>query len=165
MLQLARRLGPVGSRQSPADQQLLLDAALELRSLSDPTPSRIPLTGVRHLVYSASKGGSSGQVGPFNGKVTQEFVDETTFVNAVKLGPLTIALTASRDIKNDTTIAVKFITTRVYLFGNQIAEKDVGGGGVWKMLFAGIVRDTDGTEKLVRVLETPSLFVIEQTLK
>ena len=104
-------------------------------------------------------------MGPFNGKVTQEFVDETTFVNAVKLGPLTIALTASRDIKNDTTIAVKFITTRVYLFGNQIAEKDVGGGGVWKMLFAGIVRDTDGTEKLVRILETPSLFVIEQTLK
>ena len=50
VLQLARRLGPVGSRQSPADQQLLLDAALELRSLSDPTPSRIPLTGVHHLV-------------------------------------------------------------------------------------------------------------------
>jgi len=164
VLKLARSLGPVGSRQSEEDRQRLVDAALELRELSDPEPSKIPLTGIHNLVYSASPGGSSGQLGPFDGKVTQEFVNEKTFINAVQLGPLKIALTATREIKNDTTVAVKFIKTRFYLFGNQVAEKDVGGGGVWKMVFVGKVQDSDGKEKLVRIMETPSLFVIEQPL-
>ena len=167
VLQLARKLGPVGVRQSESDQQRLLEAARALRDDPDPgtpPPARTPLSGIHHLVYSASPGGSSGQLGPFNGKVTQEFVDDTTFINAVELGPLRIALTASRTVKNDDTIQVRFHKTRVSLFGNQVVEKEVGGGGAWKMIFVGKVKDEDGREKLVRIMETPSLFVIEQPL-
>ena len=164
ILQLARELGPVGVRQSAENQQRILDAALQLNEFSDPAPAKIPLSGIHNLLYSAAPGGSSGKLGPLDGAVTQEFVDDRTFINAVQLGPVKIALTASREIKNDTTIAVKFHKTAVSVFGVKIVEKEVGGGGAWKMVFAGKVQDREGTEKLIRVIQTPSLFVIEQPL-
>jgi hypothetical protein len=162
VLQLAREFGPVGQRQSAENQQMLLDAALKLMDFSDPAPAKLALSGIHYLLYSAAPGGSSGKLGPWDGAVTQEFVDDSTFINAVQLGPVTIALTASRQIKSDTIIAVKFHKTTVSVFGVQLFEKEIGGGGSWKMLFAGRVQDRDGTEKLVRVIQTPSLFVIEQ---
>lgn len=164
VLQLARRLGPVGSRQSETEQLDLLEAALDLQIWSDPAPTQINLSGIHNLVYSASKGGSSGKLGPFNGKVTKEFIDDKSFTNAVELGPFKIALTASREIKDDTTIQVSFHKTKVYLFGVQLLEKEVGGGGVWKMIFAGEINDQDKRKKLVRIMETPSIFIIEQQL-
>lgn len=162
VLKLARELGPVGIRQSAEKQIKILDAALQLQKYSDRAPAKLSLSGIHDLLYSAAPGGSSGKLGPFNGVVTQEFVDESTFVNAVQLGPVIIALTAKRTIKNDTTIEVKFYRTTVSVFGIQLVDKEIGGGGAWKMLFAGRVKDRDGTDKLVRVMQTPSLFVIEQ---
>ena len=35
---------------------------------------------------------------------------------------------------------------------------------VWKVKFVGEVLDEDGNKKLVRIMETPSLFVLEQDL-
>jgi hypothetical protein len=35
---------------------------------------------------------------------------------------------------------------------------------VWKVKFVGNVQDENGNEKLVRIMETPSLFVLEQDL-
>ena len=35
---------------------------------------------------------------------------------------------------------------------------------VWKVKFVGKVQDENGKEKLVRIMETPSLFVLEQDL-
>lgn len=170
LLQLARELGPVGVRQSAENQQRILDVALQLKEFSDDAsttaPAKLPLSGIHNLLYSAAPGGSSGKLGPFDGKVTQEFVDDKTFINAVELGPVRIALTASRAIKNDTVLAVKFHKTTVSVFGVQVIEKEIGGGGSWKMIFAGKVKDPrgDGTETLVRVMQTPSLFVIEQPI-
>jgi hypothetical protein len=92
-------------------------------------------------------------------------LDDTFFINAVTVGPVKIALRASREIKNDTTIAVKFHTTTVSVFGVKVVEKEVGGGGAWKIIFADIVKDPrDGTQSFVRVMQTPSLFVIEQPI-
>lgn len=162
LLRLSRELGPVGSRRSAEDQQRMLNAALELKPFSDPNPAELPLSGIHNLVYSAAAGGSSGKLGPIDGTVTQEFVNATTFINSVTVGPLEIGLTASRQVKSDTILAVKFHKTTVSVFGVPLVDKEISGGGSWKMLFAGHITDTDGTRKLVRVMQTPSLFVLEQ---
>ncbi len=97
--------------------------------------------------------------------MTQEFVDEETFINAVQLGPFKIALRASREIKSDTVIKVSFHQTTVSLFDIPIVNKDIAGGGAWKMMFCGVVTDATSDRKtLVRIMETPSLFVIEQPI-
>ena len=162
----ARAAGPVG-RDCPQEEQeaLVSIARNELARLSDPRPARIPLSGLHKLVYSAAPGGSSGKVGPFVGKVTQEFVDDVTFINSVSLGPLKISLRAEREVKSDTAIKVSFRETTVTLFGNQITSKTIeNSGGVWKYLFSGVVTSPSGQRKIIRIMETPSLFVLEQDL-
>lgn len=164
VLELARELGPVGSYRTEQEQQELLDLAKKLGSYSAAKPARAMLDGVHSLIYSAAPGGSSGKLlGPVYGKVQQEFVDGITFINSVKLGPLRIALTAERKIMNDTRIKVTFKQTKVSLFGKTMLDKEITGGGVWDCIFTGQVTD-QGQEKLIRVMETPSLFVIEQAL-
>jgi hypothetical protein len=174
LLDMARNMGPVGIRNSVEDQEKIqnLVTLLRQRTLEDNDSSalnftNVALTGVHDLVYSAAPGGSSGKIGPFDGKVTQTFVNATTFINAVDLGPLRIALTASRKIKDETTIAVRFHSTTVSFFGIPIVTKAVGGGGIWNILYTGVVHDMNDTEhpkRLLRVMQTPSLFIIEQKI-
>lgn len=162
----ARAAGPVGMDIPEEERQALVSVAKDdIASLSDKKPARVPLSGLHKLVYSASPGGSSGKIGPFVGKVTQEFVDDVTFINAVSLGPLKIALRAEREVKSDTAIKVTFRETTITLFGNKLTSKMIeNSGGVWKYVFSGVVKDPNGRQKLVRVMETPSLFVLEQDL-
>lgn len=98
------------------------------------------------------------------GKVTQEFVDDEIFINAVELGPIQIKLRASRHIRNETTLDVRFLQTNVYLFGNQILERAVQGGGTWNIVFTGEIGTTEengsSTRRILRILQTPSLFVL-----
>jgi hypothetical protein len=152
----------VGALRSSEEQDAILRAALELQSWSsDPRPAHIPLTGQTYdLLYSAATGASSGKIGIFIGKVTQEFVNDEIFINAVEFGPIQIALRASRQIRNDSTIEVRFLQTSVYLFGNQILERSVQGGGTWNIVFVGELIMEDGSKRRVRILQTPSLFVL-----
>jgi hypothetical protein len=39
--------------------------------------------------------------------------------------------------------------------------KELKEGGTWKYLYMGKMQDKDGTSKIVHVMETPSLFMIE----
>ena len=75
-----------------------------------------------------------------------------------------IALQAKREIKNASTIKVSFLETGFSLFGKTISTKQAGGGGVWKVKFVGKIMDKDGKEKLIRIMETPSLFILQQPL-
>lgn len=183
LLDTARRLGPVGVRNTIEEQERIQSIVTQLkqqlehdRSISgvdNANYTDIPLVGVHDLIYSAAPGGSSGKIGPyFYGKVTQTFVNETTFMNAVDFGPLNIALTATRHIKDSTTFIVKFQSTTISLFDIPLIEKSIRGtGGVWKLIYTGIVHDEnivmkDGNKKriLLRIMETPSLFIIEHDL-
>lgn len=164
LLNLGRKLGPVGVFQSKEDQDLILNSALQLERYSDANPAMIPLTGVHDLVYSAAPGGSSGKIGPFSGKVIQDFVDDKTFINAVEIGPVKIALTVERKIRDAATIEVFFKRTTISLFNQKIIENETRGGGIWKYIFAGTIRDNDGTTKFIRIMQTPSLFIIEQPI-
>mmetsp|Transcript_15011 Transcript_15011/g.28448 ORF Transcript_15011/g.28448 Transcript_15011/m.28448 type:complete len:223 (+) Transcript_15011:47-715(+) len=162
----ARSLGPVGTDRTKEERgELASTAKMQIAKLSDKKPARASLSGLHKLVYSASPGGSSGKIGPLTGKVTQEFVDDTIFINAVELGPLKIALRAEREIKSDTTIKVTFRETTVTLFGIKVTSKTIeNSGGVWKYLFSGVIETSSGKRKLIRIIETPSLFVLESEI-
>jgi hypothetical protein len=167
VLDLARELGPIGASQSPEDQERILVAAQALGEFSDEKPARVKL-GISPgepphcLIYSSSPGGSSGQLfGNVHGKVTQTF-SETRLVNAVELGPLKISLQADLTVKDDWNNKVAFRQTSVQLFGQTVVEKSMKGGGMWKYIFAGVVQDSDGRLQRVRIMETPSLFIISQ---
>ncbi len=177
LLDAARRLGPVGVRNTAQDQEHIQQIVTQLKQHLERDRNSnytdVPLVGIHDLIYSAAVGGSSGKIGPyFNGKVTQTFVNETAFMNAVDFGPLNIALTATRHVKDSTTFVVKFQSTTVSLFGIPLIEKSIRGtGGIWKLIYTGIVYDknivmNNGNKKriLLRIMETPSLFIIEQDL-
>lgn len=165
VLAMSRKIGPVGSFASKEDQNKLEELAKTLESLSDKNPTQRPLRGIHAMVYSAAPGGSSGRlVGPFYGRVTQEFVNDETFINAVQFGPLEISLRATRAAKSGRRNSVKFLESTVRLFGQTLVQKEISGGGVWDYIFIGEVTDKDGSSKLIRIMKTPSLFVLEQPL-
>lgn len=169
LLDLARQYGPIGSLQSQEIQDAILSAARELVPFSDPKPARISLPAGQaphELVYSASTGGSSGLLfGNVYGSVSQVFND-TTFVNSVEFGPVRLSLNADLKIKDDWNNKVVFRQTAVQVFGQTVVNKEMKGAGIWKYLFAGVVEDaTTGKQKNVRVLETPSLFILTQDVE
>jgi hypothetical protein len=165
LLGAALKVGQAGSMATEEERSLMESLAKQAVKSTDPKPAKYRLEGVHNLVYSAAPGGSSGRLfGNVVGKVTQVFEDDEIFYNRVQLGPLLISLKARREIKNDVNIKVSFLETTISLFGLKLVQKEAGGGGVWKVKFVGEVKDANGKTKLVRIMETPSLFVIEQTL-
>lgn len=164
------RIGQVGSLASDEDQKLLEELASKVVPYSEPNPAKYPLSGQHTLLYSAAPGASSGRIfGTVVGKVNQFFEDDDIFYNRVEfVHPkfLQIALKAQREIKNDSTIKVTFLETKISLFGTEITSKQMSGGGAWKCKFIGPVYDqSTQQEKLLRIMETPSLFIIEQPLE
>ena len=166
VLALSRTIGPIGIFASVRDQQSLEQLALSLKPFSDKNPTQRQLRGKYSLLYSAAPGRSSGRLaGPFYGAVTQEFIDNDSFINAVQFGPLKISLRATRTAtSHQKKLGFNFRQTTVQLFGQTVLQKDIGGGGVWDYLFIGEITDTDGIVKLVRVMKAPSLFILEQPL-
>mmetsp|Transcript_15323 Transcript_15323/g.21350 ORF Transcript_15323/g.21350 Transcript_15323/m.21350 type:complete len:211 (+) Transcript_15323:262-894(+) len=159
LIEECRKVGQVGSLASEENREKLVSLSAPLEQYSMKNPAKYPLSGIHDLIYSAAPGGSSGKVGPFVGKVTQNFVDDKTFINAVEFGPVQIALRANREVKSDKVIKVTFEESTISVFGQKVKQFEVSGGGSWKYIFCG---EVDG--KLVRVMETPSLFVLEQPL-
>lgn len=165
LLMEASKVGQVGSLASDEERNKLQTMVDKIIPLSDPSPAKFPLIGQHRLVYSAAPGASSGRViGSLVGKVTQLFETEEIFYNRVAFGPLMIALQAKREIKNSSTIKVSFLETSFSLFGKVFSKKTAGGGGIWKCRFVGKIKDVDGSEKIIRIMETPSLFILEQKL-
>ena len=115
---------PKNGVDASEERQSEIEAAIEaLQPLCPPAPARRPLEGIYDLAYSSAKGGSNGKVGPFVGKVTQEFVDGLRFINAVTLGPAKISLYAEREVLDDERIRVTFKETGVSLFGKELVRK------------------------------------------
>ena len=172
-LSKAKELGPIGADLTEEQQQSLLDYAQTKLQPINPTsnPTSISLENgpsLHKLYYSNAKGGSSGKLGPLIGQVTQEFVDSTKFINAVEFlgGILRIALTANREILDGERIRVSFQSTAVSVLGKDVVTKEIQGKGVWKMLYVGVLEEGEGGKRqLVRVVLTPSLFVLVQDLE
>jgi len=165
----ARKAGPVGSLASETTRAELLELAKQLSKLRKGrinNPAKQSLRGVHTLVYSAAPGASSGRLfGPIYGKVTQEFLrDGKAFINVVRIGPIQISLQAELSTKDATTSIVEFKKSRFKIFGNTVSEKEISGEGTWKYLYMGTYDDENGQTKLLRVMETPSIFIIEQPI-
>ena len=123
-------------------------AELESRGDLDRFP---PLDGSHELVFTTTTGASSGKLGPFVGDVTQTFIDERRFENAVAIGPLRVALTARREPLDQRTYRVTFEEMGFSLFGVDLMKRPISGGGTWKLRYV----DED-----IRIMDTPSLFVL-----
>lgn len=133
-----------------------VEAAIqELEPFCQKAPAQAPLTGAYDLLFCTAKGGSNGKVGPFVGKVTQTFVDELRFINAVELfgGAVKISLFAEREVLDDTRIRVTFREMAAQLFGNELTRKSIEGSGVWKQRFV---------DDELRVMMTPSIFILRK---
>ena len=108
LLDAIEEAGVVGVAATEEQQERVegLTAALKGKSI-DAAQARIPLRGTYDLLYSMSKGGSNGKIGPFVGAVTQIIVDETKFINQVELfNALTVQLHAEREVLSDDRIRV-----------------------------------------------------------
>lgn len=162
LLDAISQAGVVGVEASDEQQAKVEQLASSLSGTGDDkAQSRIPLSGTYELLYSMSKGGSSGKVGPLTGSVTQIIVDEKNFINQVALfgGAVTVQLHAQREILDDNRIRVSFVETVFILFGNEVKRSPAKGTGVWEQLY--VEKSPDGSARL-RVMRTPSLFVLRQ---
>lgn len=165
LIDKAVAVGQIGAKASEEDQTEIASLSAKLASYSrgNGDYARLELSGVHELVYSTSPGGSSGAIGPFVGKVTQTFVDDEKFINSVELGPVRIELNAVRSVLDGLRIRVKFEETIIKLFGLEVSRSPSKGQGLWKTLYAGEVQ-RNGDRRLLRVMETPSLFIIQKRI-
>lgn len=137
-----------------ADTQARVEELAQKLARSCPrAPATVPLEGVYDLLYCTSAGGSSGKLGPFVGAVSQTFVDEVNYINAVELGPLRVQILATREPVDAAKLRVRFSDLTFSLFGNEVARKQSKGSGVWDTIYI----DDD-----LRVMYTPSLFVLRK---
>ena len=155
LIELCEKCPNNGVGASDEAVQEIEAAIVELEPSCGPAPAKEPLTGTYDLLFCTAPGGSNGKVGPFVGKVTQEFVDEKKFINAVSLagGAIKISLFAEREVLGDDRIRVTFKDTGIQIFGNEIFRKSISGSGVWQQRYV----DSD-----LRVMNTPSIFILRK---
>lgn len=128
--------------------------AMELQKSCPSAPARMPLSGVWDLLYCTAQGASSGKLGPLVGNVTQTFVDDVKFVNAVEfLGVLKVALQAEREVIDENSIRVSFKKTVFSILGQEVFSTPSTGSGVWEQRYV----DSD-----LRIMNTPSVFVLRR---
>ena len=162
LVSLAQSAGPVGV-DAPADEAAAVEAAAAALEGSGPRePARVPLAGTYELLFSMSKGGSSGKLGPLKGPVSQIIVDDVQFINQVSLlgGALVVQLHATREVLDAKRIRVSFVETVFKLFGKEVVRRPTTGSGVWNNVYVEV--GADGSSAGLRVMRTPSLFVLRQ---
>ena len=164
LLTTCAEFGQVGSKLTEEERTIIDDIAASLNPSSSPSPAKIELSGKHELIYSASPSASSGALGPLTGKVTQSFLDETMFINRVEFfaGAFKIELYAERKVLDDTRIRVKFKETVISILGQEVKRFEAKGSGIWDYVFAGPITTSSGEKMLLRVMKTPSTFVIAQ---
>ena len=159
----ARQLGPVANDHPENVKAEFHRRAKELQPLSDTSPAAIDLTGVHERIYSISPGKKYGHI-------QQIFVNATSFVNSVKfLGGIVQTSVDAYYKAQDDVMGMVIFDNQLYfrLFGLTVYRKELPRGGEfpWKVLFVGNFVDHDGKQKRLRIMETPSLFVLLQNLE
>jgi hypothetical protein len=167
LLSTCAKYGQIGAKLTDEQRAAIDNLALSLAPYSDFAPAQYDkeyLRGRHELIYSASQGASSGAIGPLVGTVSQSFIDEVRYINRVELfgGLIKIELNAQRELLSDNKVRVKFVETTFYLFGMEVKRGEAKGAGVWDYIFSGHVTIDSGEKLLLRVMKTPSTFVIVQ---
>jgi len=167
LLNTCAEYGQIGAKLTEEQRAVIDNLALSLAPYSDSVPAQFDkehLRGRHELIYSASQGASSGAIGPLVGTVSQSFLDEVRYINRVELfgGLVKIELNAQRELLSDNKVGVKFVETAFYLFGMEVKRGEANGSGIWDYIFSGHVNIDGGEKMLLRVMKTPSTFVIVQ---
>ena len=163
LVEEARRMGPVANGCSDEEKTNILQQARSLLDGSYSTPpAHVNLTGVHERLYSTSPGKKRG-------RIQQRFLNATYLENTVGFGPFQAVATATVTPINDTTSNIEFhnLSYRLCGFNFPWGQKSFNGyKGTWKFLYVGVIIDPiDGKRKLLRVMETPSLFMLLQDLE
>ncbi|KAK9816603.1 hypothetical protein WJX72_002625 [[Myrmecia] bisecta] len=89
------------------------------------------------LVYTNSKGNSSGKLGPFIGRVTQVFPGDTPaqYINKVQIGPFEAAVLAEYEYARKDRINVTFLNT-TFKLGPFRYCKETTMKGHWTLKYA-----------------------------
>jgi hypothetical protein len=169
ILSFARSIGPVGVLNgTPKQRQQLLELARSARTRSDAQPALRPLQGTFELVYSSHPKQPSGRiVGSVCGRVTQTFfANETTaYTNAVRFGPFAVTITGQRHVVDEWTNRIQFTKLSACVCGKTMLECSVNlTGGEWEYLFLGKIVNENDQQVLVRIMETPHLFILVQEI-
>ena len=104
-------------------------------------------------------------------KIRQVFIDSSTLINySVRFGPLQISLMAKRTPIDNWSGKILFKCMTYQLLGIYFYHKQVPSnspGGTWKYLYMleTLLISTKGKRKLLRVMETPSLFLLTGDLE
>mmetsp|Transcript_16653 Transcript_16653/g.23143 ORF Transcript_16653/g.23143 Transcript_16653/m.23143 type:complete len:195 (-) Transcript_16653:165-749(-) len=154
----ARSLGPVANDEPEDKKEAFLSLARQLQPLSDPQPARLDFTGNYERLYSVSPGKKLGLI-------QQKFLDRTNVVNSVALGPLKTTSYGRYKATGDFSGTIVFEKLVFSVFGLKFYEKPYQAEGLWKILFVGTFVDHDGVRKRLRVMETPTLFLLLQNLE
>ena len=99
------------------------------------------LDGTWRLVYTSTKGGSAGKLGPFVGSVKQVMDlssgDGPSYYNEVKLRGVRAQLDAHWETLDPQRWKVIFDTLSVYVLGKRVVEKPFPPGqtGIWRMTY------------------------------
>jgi hypothetical protein len=160
----------VGMDTTEANREFLRDLAKDMIPFTDEKPASVPLEGVYDLIYSdAESGFPAGKVGPFVGKVTQIFHNETVYENVIEVGSVRASVFANRKVLNDTNIEVSFYKRHVEMFGLPVADAVFDSTGSWGQLFVGVANIDGKDDKkrrrvMLRVMQTPNLFILTQDI-
>ena len=96
------------------------------------------LDGTWHLLYTSTKGGSAGKLGPFVGAVTQVMdLGAASYANNVRLRGVRATLDAHWETLDPTTWKVIFDTITIRVLGRRLLSKPFPptATGIWRMTY------------------------------
>jgi hypothetical protein len=120
-----------------AELGTLIGLLEEQNPTADPAESAL-LDGDWKLLYTSTKGGSAGKLGPFVGRVNQLMeLGNQKYTNVVKVRGAQAALAAHWDVLDACTWRVFFDTLTVRVLGRNLIKKPFpeGTSGIWRMTY------------------------------
>ena len=118
-----------------------LDEIICMLEAQNPTtaPAESPLLdGTWKLLYTTTKGGSAGKLGPLTGNVLQVFsYDDGCYSNVLKIPPIRATLDAHWEVMDQSRWKVIFDRITFRILGLKVASKPFppSQNGVWRMTY------------------------------
>ena len=117
-----------------------IDEVVSMLEAQNPTPNPAEsplLDGTWRLLYTSTKGGSAGKLGPFVGTVKQVITFGEDYYNEVALRGVRAVLAAHWEVLSPTSWSVIFDTLTIRVLGRRVVEKPFPPGqtGIWRMTY------------------------------
>lgn len=169
LVQQISEAGTDGTKATEEVRKSIIDTVDQIQEINcDTNMTSVPLMGEHVLLYTDTPN-TPQYIGPFKGKTTQRFLNESTFQNVLSLGPLSLAINADRKVMDGSRIKLLFKGLDITLFGKNVVEKEMDAKGVWKIVYCGeaLIPNNKGLDRrvLLRVMKTPNLYILAKDLE